>query len=91
MISPSPTTTFLSRIARRTTAPLPMRTPGISTLPSTVAPSSIITLELSTELRTVAADRIDPAPTTDSCASPPFTNFAGARFSVAPRMGQRRL
>ena len=31
--------TFLSRMARRTTAPRPIRTPGMSTAPSTYAPS----------------------------------------------------
>ena len=44
-ISPGPTTTFLSRIAWRTTAPRPTRTPGISTLPSTIAPSSTTTFD----------------------------------------------
>ena len=65
-ISPGPTTTFLSRIARRTTAPRPTRTPGISTLPSTIAPSSMATLDDSTELRTEAAEMMLPALTTDS-------------------------
>ncbi|CFR99654.1 Putative transcriptional regulator%2C GntR family [Mycobacterium tuberculosis] len=32
-----------------------------------------------------------PAPTTDSCAEPPLTNFAGARFSDSPRIGHRLL
>ena len=32
-----------------------------------------------------------PAPTMDSCAEPPLTNLAGARFSDSPRIGQRLL
>ena len=61
------------------------------TLPSTIAPSSTTTLDDSTELRTEAAEMMLPAPTTDSCAEPPLTNFAGARFSDSPRIGQRLL
>ena len=68
-----------------------MRTPGMITLPSTMAPSSITTLEDNTELRTDAAEMMLPAPTTDSWADPPLTNFAGARFSAPPRIGQRLL
>ena len=40
MWAPGGTTTFLSRMARRTTAPGPIRTPGMSTEPSTYAPCS---------------------------------------------------
>ncbi len=57
-----------------------------------MAPSSIATLLDSTELRTDAAEMMLPAPTTDSWAEPPLTNFAGARFSDSPpRIGQRLL
>ncbi|CNV79859.1 Putative transcriptional regulator%2C GntR family [Mycobacterium tuberculosis] len=61
------------------------------TLPSTIAPSSTTTFDDSTELRTEAAEMMLPAPTTDSCAEPPLTNFAGARFSDSPRIGHRLL
>ena len=78
-------------MACRTTAPRPIRAPGMITLPSTIAPSSTATFDDSTELRTDAAEMMLPAPTTDSWADPPFTNFAGARFSELPRMGHRLL
>ena len=78
-------------MALRTTAPLPTRTPGISTLPSTTAPSSTMTFDDSTELRTVPAEMMHPEPTTESSATPPWTNLAGGRLWVSPRMGQRPL
>src|SRR5262249_22571613 len=77
MCAPSGTTTFLSRIALRTTEPLPIRTLSITTLPSTYAPASSRTPGDSTEVRTVAAETITPFETIDSWAEPLSTNLAG--------------
>ena len=66
MLAPSGTTTSLSRIARRTTAPRPTCTLSISTEPSTYAPAFNRTFGDSTEWRTVAPETIVPAPTIDS-------------------------
>ena len=59
MCAPSGTTTSLSRIALRTTAPRPIRTPSISTEPSTYAPAASRTFGEMTLCRTVAPATID--------------------------------
>src|SRR5262249_51136621 len=88
MCAPSGTTTFLSRIALRTTEPLPIRTLSITTLPSTYDPASSRTPGDSTELRTVPAETTTPLETIDSWAEPLSTNFAGGDCGGGGRVGQ---
>ena len=77
----------MSRIAPRTIAPRPTRAPGITTESDTSASLSMRTSGLMTDRRTIAPEMIDPAPTTESCAIPPSTNFAGASGQAAVRIG----
>src|SRR3954454_11148140 len=80
--APSATTTFLSRIARRTTACPPTSTPSISTLSLTVAQLCASTFGESTEFSTSAPDTTHPGDTIEFTACPmrpchPCTNLAG--------------
>ena len=90
-ISPGPMTTFCvqDRAAHHRAAAHP--DPGHQHAALDDRPVVDRDVEDNTELRTDAAEMMLPAPTTDSCAEPPLTNLAGARFSVPPRIGQRRL
>jgi hypothetical protein len=83
--------TFLSRMAPRTTAPLPIFTPGSSTESDTSAPASTSTEALTTERDTVPPEMIVPGPTMEFSARPVSTNLAGGSGGVAVRMGQRLL
>ena len=82
----SSTTVCLSNTALRTTAPGPIRTPGMITQPRHKRPREAIrTSEAITEVRMHRDDR--PAPTMDSCALPPSTNFAGGSGGRLVRIG----
>src|SRR5690606_14422298 len=86
MWAPAGTTTFLSRIARRTTAPRPTCTPSSSTDACTTAASSTVTSGAMTECVTWPVT-IDPAHTIELDAEPPATNFAGGRCEFGPSTG----
>ena len=68
--TPGATTTFLSMMARRTTAPSPMRTLSMITESSTSAPWSTFTPGEMTERLTVPPEMIEPADTMESNAWP---------------------
>src|SRR4051812_42046039 len=85
--APSATITFLSRIARRTTACLPMSTLSISTLSLTVAQLCTSTFGESTEFSTSAPEITEPGETIEFTACPilpcqPCTNLAGGKNPV---------
>ncbi len=67
-----------------------MRTPGIRTESSTVAPSATCTSGESTELRTVPW-MMQPVDTIDSAAVPDSTNLAGGSCGGLVRIGHCRL
>src|SRR6266545_4768065 len=96
MRASSGTWTFLSTIARRTTAPTPTSTSCITTESSTSAPSRTRTPGASTERRTVPPETITPAQTIESIAWPTLpgassTNLAGGSGSCQVRIGHRSL
>ena len=83
--------TFLSRIARRTTALRPITTPGMSTEWDTWAPCPTRTSVDTTEWSTWPPEMIVPSPTIDSSATPASTNFGGGSGGIWVRIGHCRL
>ena len=96
MCAPSGTTTFLSRIAPRTTACRPTWTPCMSTDASTCAHECTWTPGESTERFTDDPETTDPGDSRLSRAVPtrpaePCTVRAGGQASWSVKIGQARL
>ena len=94
--APGSTVTFLSIMARRTTAFSPMRTLSIITEPSTSARCSTKTPGDMTDRRTVPPEIIVPPETIESKASPlrsgsSNTNFAGGNCGGLVKIGHSVL
>ncbi len=96
MRAPGGTSTFLSTMALRTTAPRPTLTPFISTDPVTRLCECTFTPGESTERCTSPPETTTPAQTIESSACPirpgsENTNFAGGNGGFQVRIGHSLL